>query len=327
MRQNIPIDYDNNWKEVLMNMTPDFLEFFLPTLYADIDTTTAPVFLEQELFDTIQLNNTVVDKLLKVKLKNGEEKWVLVHIEFQTNSDKSFPQRMYEYYHGIRAKYRQNITAIAIYTGKSKPQIYDHYKEESYGTSNTYRFNTYIVAQQNEQDLLANPNPFAIVVLANYYVLKTQGNQATRLSLKEKIFEVANQRNYSHEKTVKLLFFINDLMRLNLKFTQAFKEYIQITYPNPSPAMFKYSQDTYDLVDIQTQALYGKTMPQLIAEAEKTKAEAEKTKAEAEKISSKLKTLIISLYTNSQMSVGEIARFCQEDPEAIRAMLVAEKIL
>ncbi|HNL07846.1 MAG TPA: Rpn family recombination-promoting nuclease/putative transposase, partial [Chitinophagales bacterium] len=137
MRQDLtPIDYDNNWKEVLMNMTPDFLEFFLPTLYADIDTTTAPVFLEQELFDTIQLSNTVVDKLLKVKLKNGEEKWVLVHIEFQTKSDKSFPQRMYEYYHGIRAKYRQNITAIAIYTGKNKPRIYDHYKEESYGTSN-----------------------------------------------------------------------------------------------------------------------------------------------------------------------------------------------
>lgn len=89
------------------------------------------------------------------------------------------------------------------------------------------------------------------------------------MSLKEQIFEVANRRNYSHEKTVKLLFFINDLMRLNLKFTQTFKEYIQITYPNPSPAMFKYSQDTYDLVDIQTQALYGKTIPQLITEAEK----------------------------------------------------------
>lgn len=48
MRQDIvSIDYDNNWKEVLMNMSPDFLEFFLSTFCADIDTTTAPVFLEQ----------------------------------------------------------------------------------------------------------------------------------------------------------------------------------------------------------------------------------------------------------------------------------------
>ena len=98
--------------------------------------------------------------------------------------------------------------------------------------------------------------------------------------------------------------------------------------------MFKYSQDTYDLVDVQTQALYGKTMPELIAEAEKSKVEAEKSKVEAEKnkveaekTSSKLKTLIISLYTKSQMSVEEIAQFCQEDPQVIRAILMAEKII
>jgi hypothetical protein len=178
--EKYPIDYDNNWKEVVAGgMTKDFLAFFMPRLHADIDFAYPIDFLEQELYDIIQPadRDKVVDKLLRVRLKTGEDRWIFVHIEFQTSAEADFSARMYHYYRLIRAKYDKDVTALVIYTGKSKPRLYDHYKEDNYGTGIFYFFNTYQVSKQKEAELLANPNPFALVVLANYYVLKTTANQ------------------------------------------------------------------------------------------------------------------------------------------------------
>jgi hypothetical protein len=193
--QKYPIDYDNNWKEIISDggeSTQDFLAFFMPKLHADIDFTYPIDFLEQELYDLIQPadRDKIVDKLLRVRLKTGEDKWIFIHIEFQTSAEKDFSARMYHYYRLIRAKYDKDLTALVIYTGKSKPRLYDHYKEENYGTGIYYYFNTYQVLKQKEAELLANPNPFALVVLANYYVLKTTAKQRKRLTFKEQLFEL-----------------------------------------------------------------------------------------------------------------------------------------
>ena len=40
-----------------------------------------------------------VDKLVKVWLKDGEERWLLIHIEVQTRKEGEFPERMYVYNH------------------------------------------------------------------------------------------------------------------------------------------------------------------------------------------------------------------------------------
>jgi hypothetical protein len=37
MKQTIRIDYDGNWKTITGEMILDFIRFFLPQLYKDID--------------------------------------------------------------------------------------------------------------------------------------------------------------------------------------------------------------------------------------------------------------------------------------------------
>ena len=47
------------------------------------------------------------------------------------------------------------------------------------------------ILQQKEEELIANPNPFAIVVLANLYTLKTVNDLEKRLLFKEKVYAIA----------------------------------------------------------------------------------------------------------------------------------------
>jgi hypothetical protein len=57
-----------------------------------------------------------VDKLVKVYLKDGQEKWILVNIEVQGYRDPHFEERMFTYYYRIKDRYQHNITAWAIFT-------------------------------------------------------------------------------------------------------------------------------------------------------------------------------------------------------------------
>lgn len=92
---------DSAWKGILEELFKQFVEFFMPDLYDIIDFNKNPEFLDQELnalFPESELQDRRVDKLVKVFLKNGEEKWVLLNIEIQSYEDKTFDKRMFEYY-------------------------------------------------------------------------------------------------------------------------------------------------------------------------------------------------------------------------------------
>lgn len=293
-----PIDYDGNWKEISSALIDDFIAFFLPEIHPLRDFTQPIVFLEQELQEMLPdtESDKMVDKLLKVSLQNGNEEWILVHIEFQTAAEKDFTARMYHYYQLIRAKYDRQVSALVVYTGKHKPRIYDYYKEQSYTSSLVYRFKTYHIACQNPDELLLNPNPFAIVVLANYYVLKTRHHQKDRLTFKEQLYDCARSRGYDDRHTAQLIAFLNSLMRLNALLQQAFREYISPNLPIHN-TMFRYTPDTYELVDAQTQTLYGTTVPEI-----QQQMEAKQQQAEA-----KLQKNIVLLYSKFSLSIDEIA--------------------
>ncbi|HNL08070.1 MAG TPA: hypothetical protein PKH93_10890 [Chitinophagales bacterium] len=349
-RYNYAIDFDNNWKEVVSAMFIDFLAFFMPRLYADADLTREPTFLEQEFYELLQPENNeqTLDKLAKVFLKSGEEKWVYVHIEFQTAAESHFARRMYNYYQVIRSKYGKDMTAIVIYTGKHRPRRYNCYQEEHYGTLISYRFNTYSVIQQDEAELLANPNPFAIVVLANYYVLKTKANDPERLSFKEQVFKLASERGYDYPKTNSLLLFIYELMKLSKPLSQDFYENI-IQPSKHIPAMIKYSRATRDIIDYEVKQVYGFTITELQAKQAKSEAkaeqseakvellkveaeakikqaeaEAEQSKAQAEQI---MRKSILTFYTHLQLPIFQIAEKLGLSEELVRNTLISEKII
>ena len=84
------------------------------------------------------------------------EKWVYVHIEFETAPTNEIGERMFSYYRHIREKYGKEITAIVVYTGSKIPKQFDRYEYNSFGTQISYVFNTFKVIEQNEVDLIKN---------------------------------------------------------------------------------------------------------------------------------------------------------------------------
>ena len=83
---------------MLASYFQDFMAFFFPEAYAEIDWSREPVFLDKELQQITQdaeIGRRYVDKLVKVWRKNGEESWVLMHVEIQSQPENIFPERMF----------------------------------------------------------------------------------------------------------------------------------------------------------------------------------------------------------------------------------------
>lgn len=70
------VNFDNNWKGMVSEMAEDFLAFFLPDLYHNIDLSQPILCIEEELYNQIQEadKERIVEKLVCVQLKNGQRR-------------------------------------------------------------------------------------------------------------------------------------------------------------------------------------------------------------------------------------------------------------
>ena len=154
-------EYDFLWKEVITELFEEFLLFFSPELYEEIDFTSQPEFLEQELHTIIpdsKSNHRYADKLVKLKLKTGLEQWVFVHIEVQGGYKKDFSKRMFQYFYRVMDLYDQQIFALAIFTSNVSTNKMNSFHYEFFGTHLNYHYNTYRIASQSETALLQSNN-------------------------------------------------------------------------------------------------------------------------------------------------------------------------
>ena len=91
-------DYDSPWKEILEEYFQDFLDFFFPEIACEIDWDRGHTFLDKELQQVVrdaELGRRLADKLVQVWRRDGDEAWVLVHIEVQGQEEAAFAKRMY----------------------------------------------------------------------------------------------------------------------------------------------------------------------------------------------------------------------------------------
>ena len=303
--RNLPIPYDKLWKSIVTEHFEDFLEMFLPELHQQTDYNVPIRFLEQEL-KAVVIDKTLkqADKLVGVRLKSGEDKWVFVHIEFETSHKPITKERMYDYHSRIKEKYGRDITALVIYTGREVPANPSIYEKTTFGTTISYKFNTYIINEQDAEELKANQNPFSIVVLANLFTLKTYGKYQERLTFKEQIYVLARQRKYSDDKTHKLILFLTELMRLPKDLNRQFEEYV--SKPQNSTDMIPMTEASYGLINALEKQAYGKTFAEM---------------------DESITNAIALLYSNLQMSIDEIAEKLKMEKNAILSVLKKQKLI
>ncbi|MFN8349712.1 MAG: hypothetical protein U0X91_32225 [Spirosomataceae bacterium] len=226
---------DSLWKAILEDVFDDFLRFFFNDADELFDFTKSFEFLDKELEQLFPANSDdfspkYVDKLVKVFTKAGGEQWILVHIEVQGNTDKDFSLRMFQYFYRIFDKFQKPITAFAILTDKNK-RFQPHQFEQLYlGTSIKYHFNTYKIAEQDQEELAQSNNPFAMVILTVLVALKKgKVTETELLGQKIDLLKRLISKGYPREKIEALMGFLKLYVRFgktenDVKFDHAIEQ-------------------------------------------------------------------------------------------------------
>ncbi|KAB7706541.1 hypothetical protein F9802_10090 [Bacillus aerolatus] len=228
------VDYDGLWKKLIRELFEEFVLFFAPDLYEEIEFVKEPEFLQQELFQEIiqeKKGKQVADQIVKVFLKSGEERWILIHIEVQGNPDPSFSKRMFRYYYRIFDKYDRDIVAVALLTDASKQFRPHMYHRSSHGTALTYEYNMFKFTDYDEQELMESNNPFAIAVLAGKFANEAKKDAEKRYRFKCQLIQLILQRNaYPQEERriylSTLIYFIDYLLQIPIELSKKLRNEI-----------------------------------------------------------------------------------------------------
>lgn len=217
--QSQPTEYDSPWKEILRSYFKDFLVFFLLEAHDGIDWKRNPEFLDKEL-DRItreaESSNRRVDLLVKVWLLDGDELWVLIHVEVQGNRDSHFEERMFICQCRAFDLYKRPVVSLAILAdeeGSWRPSSFGY---QMWGTKVSFQFNALkLLDYMHRLDVLeSSTNPFAIVTLAHLTGKQTKNQPAERFQQKMHITRMLYERGFSRQQIVDLFRFIDWVLSL-----------------------------------------------------------------------------------------------------------------
>ncbi|WP_445638627.1 DUF4351 domain-containing protein [Nostoc sp. DSM 114161] len=198
---------------------PEFIQFFFPAAYNEIDWTQQPEFLDKELQEVVadaEIGRRFADKLVKLYLKNGQEKWVLVHIEVQSQEESDFAARMYTYNYRIYDKYKRSVASLAILGDERKNWRPSQFSYSLFGCTLNFQFP--IIKLIDYQPLLSelenDNNPFATVVIAHLAALNTRSNRNERKVQKLVLARRLYEKGFEEQDVLNLLAFVDWMLTL-----------------------------------------------------------------------------------------------------------------
>jgi SOS response regulatory protein OraA/RecX len=200
------------WKGILEDLFEHFLTYFYPNSPEIFDFSKGFEFLDKELEQiTIpaRSKHRFTDKLVKVYTKEGEEKWVLIHIEVQGYEDDLFSKRMFAYHYRIYDKYDKTIAAFALFTDNNPNYRPNTFESELLDTKILYQYGTFKLSDYKPEDFQKSNNPFAIVLETAWYALKQNKlSDENHFALKLDLARRLQKRGFSKKIFAKMCNFI-----------------------------------------------------------------------------------------------------------------------
>lgn len=212
-------DFDSPWKEFLDEFFPEFLQLCFTAIHRRVDWSRPYESLDKELQQiapNAEEGRRFVDKLYRVWTIEGEEEWVLIHVEVQNQPTDDFPLRMYVYGYRLFDRYGQHVVSLAVLGDDDSNWRPDRYEKELWGCRTEVVFPTVklldFLSRMNE--LEQSSNPAAIVILAHLSAVTTRRNSEKRLASKTQLVRLLYERGWDRSRVRKLFKFIDWLMRL-----------------------------------------------------------------------------------------------------------------
>ena len=212
-------DYDSPWKEILTAYFPDFMAFFFPAAHDEINWERGHVFLDKELRQVTRdakIGKRLADKLVKVWRRDGDEIWVLVHVEIQGSEEGKFAKRMFTYNYRIFDRYDRPVASLAIIADDRPGWRPDCFGYTLWGCEMGIRFPAIklldFAARWNELD--ASDNPFTVAVMTHLKAQETKEDATERQRWKFALMRRLYEKGYDRQKLTDLFRFIDWLMQL-----------------------------------------------------------------------------------------------------------------
>lgn len=222
-------DYDSPWKEALEQYFEAFLALFFSNAYAVIDWNRPPESLDKELQQIVreaEVGKRLADKLFKVWRLGGEEAWVLVHIEVQSQEESDFAERMYVYNYRCFDRYRKPVISLAVLGDENVAWRPSFYGYALGGCEVSLRFPVAkLLDYETEwQSLEESTNPFAVMVMAHLKTKATRGVLQERKQWKWSLVRRLFEGGYSREDIVRLFRLIDWMMVLPEELQREFQD-------------------------------------------------------------------------------------------------------
>ncbi|MGB0383598.1 MAG: hypothetical protein ACPGWR_02130 [Ardenticatenaceae bacterium] len=225
--------YDSPWKEIIEQYFEEFMTFFFPKAASEIDWSRGYEFLDKELQKVVREATSTegrVDKLVKVWRKTGQQAWVYIHIDIQSQYETGFGKRMFMYNYRIFDRYQQPVATLVIYGDDRPTWEPNHYGYELWGCEVNIKFPTVKLLDYTDKktwaELDKSDNPFAVVVKAHLHTKYTKNKPQQRYKIKWQLTRNLYERGYSKKDVLNLFRFIDWVMTLPKELTQQFKEQV-----------------------------------------------------------------------------------------------------
>ncbi len=226
-------EFDSPWKDVIERYFEDFIRFFFPQAHGEIEWSRGKEFLDKELQQVVrdaELGRRLVDKLVKIWRTGGEEAWVLIHVEVQSQEESDFAERMFVYLYRIYDRYKRTVVSLAVLGDARSTWRPNQFGYSLWGCEVGFKFPVVKLLdyKQNWSALEASSNPFATVVMAHLKAQETRDDAQERFSSKLALTRRLYERGYSREDVINLFGFIDWVLSLPEELEQQFwREVIQ----------------------------------------------------------------------------------------------------
>ena len=229
---------DELLKAVFEDNFPDFLRFMYPEAEVVFDLERGLTFMDKELLEIIpdrerKKGKRMADLLVKAFLRDGTEKWILVHTEIEGGNDPGFSHRIFQYHYRLLDRYRVPVETIAVFTGdrsQRRPAIYGY---TVFRTSLEFRYLSYQIFDHSEDELLVMDNIFAYIVLACQKSLQEDKVPEEELAEQRSLIArtLIQTNRYSKDRIMSFLVFLKSFLFIRDKeINSKFDKYIyQVT--------------------------------------------------------------------------------------------------
>jgi predicted transposase/invertase (TIGR01784 family) len=223
--------HDTPWKNALDRYFKEGMQLLFPTVYDAINWQQAPEFLDKELQKTLakgERPKTEADKLVKVQLNTGEEKWLLIHIEVQGSPQKDFAERMFRYNSRIRDRYKKDVISLAVLSDTNKRFRQNTYRYTELGFKMTMHFPIckLLDFEPRREELLVSDNVFGFIVLAQLDAKQIK-DPHQRMNAKLNLIRELFRRGLNKEDVIHLFNLIDWFINLPHNLEQAFIDKIE----------------------------------------------------------------------------------------------------